>query len=151
MNDAGGVAGALLGNWSVNLIFVAHSGYPLGMSMANNQSGTAFGNRPDRICDGAIDDPTVRRWFDTGCFVAPAVGVLGNAERTTLFGPGRWNADMAVAKKFGGFQFRAEIFNVFNNAQFAAPNTVVGSPTFGQITSTVKGSRQVQLALKYIF
>ena len=151
MNNASGVGGALLGNWSVNLIFVAHSGYPLGMSMANNQSGTAFGNRPDRVCDGAIDDPSVRRWFDTSCFVAPAVGVLGNAERTTLFGPGRWNADMALSKKFGGFQFRAEIFNVFNNAQFAVPNTVVGSPTFGQITSTVKGSRQVQLALKYIF
>jgi hypothetical protein len=93
----------------------------------------------------------VQRWFDTSCFVAPAVGVLGNADRTTLFGPGRWNADMALSKKFGGFQFRAEIFNVFNNAQFAVPNTVVGSPTFGQITSTVKGSRQVQLALKYIF
>jgi hypothetical protein len=149
--DSGGISGALLGNWSANLIFVAHSGYPLGMSMANNQSGTAFGNRPDRVCDGALDDPTVQRWFDTSCFVAPAVGVLGNAERTTLFGPGRWNADMALSKKFGGFQFRAEIFNVFNNAQFAAPNTVVGSPTFGQITSTVKGSRQVQLALKYIF
>ncbi len=150
-SETGGLTGAVLGDWSVNLIFVAHSGYPLGMSMANNQSGTAFGNRPDRVCDGALDDPSVQRWFDTSCFVAPAVGVLGNAERTTLFGPGRWNADMALSKRFGGFQFRAEIFNVFNNAQFAAPNTVVGSPTFGQITSTVKGSRQVQLALKYIF
>ena len=96
----GGVTEAVLGDWSVNLIFVAHSGYPLGMSMANNQSGTAFGNRPDRVCDGTLDDPTVQRWFDTSCFVAPAVGVLGNAERTTLFGPGRWNADMALSKKF---------------------------------------------------
>ena len=91
------------------------------MSMANNQSGTAFGNRPDRVCDGTLDDPTVQRWFDTSCFVAPRGGVLGNAARTTLFGPGRWNADLALSKRFGGFQFRAEIFNVFNNAQFAAP------------------------------
>ena len=30
-------------------------------------------------------------------------------------------------------------------------NTTVGSPLFGRITSTVKGSRQVQLALKYVF
>lgn len=146
-----GLPEVILGGWSINTIFIAHSGYPLGMSMASNQSGTAFGNRPDRVCDGRLDDPTVRRWFDTSCFVAPAPGVLGNAARTTLFGPGRWNADLALAKKITRFQFRAEVFNVFNNAQFAAPNTVVGSPTFGMITSTVKSSRQVQLALKYVF
>ena len=149
--SATGLTNAILGGWSVNTIFVAQSGYPLGMSMANSQSGTAFGNRPNRVCDGKLDDPTVQRYFDTSCFVAPAPGVLGNAARTTLFGPGRWNADMALAKKFDKFQFRAEIFNVFNHAQFAAPGTAVGSPTFGVITSTVKSSRQVQLALKYVF
>lgn len=58
---------------------------------------------------------------------------------------------MAIAKKIARFQFRAEVFNVFNNAQFAVPNTTVGSPLFGQITSTVKSSRQIQLALKYVF
>ena len=146
-----GMADAILGGWSLITIFVAHSGYPLGMSMANNQSGTAFGNRPNRICDGGIDNATAQRWFDTSCFVAPAPGILGNAARTTLFGPGRWNADLSLAKKIARFQFRAEVFNVFNNAQFAAPNAVVGSPLFGVITSTVKSSRQVQLALKYVF
>lgn len=151
LGSLSGVPDAIFGAWSVNLIFSAHSGYPLGMSMANNQSGTAFGNRPDRICDGRLDDPTVQRFFDTSCFVAPAPGVLGNAARTTLVGPGRWNADLALSKKVANFQLRAEVFNVFNNAQFAAPNTVVGSPTFGRITSTVKSSRQVQLAVKYVF
>jgi hypothetical protein len=58
---------------------------------------------------------------------------------------------MAFAKKFDKFQFRAEVFNIFNHAQFAAPGTAVGSPTFGVITSTVKSSRQIQLALKYVF
>ncbi|MEP7119112.1 MAG: hypothetical protein ABI880_16110, partial [Acidobacteriota bacterium] len=146
-----GVPEAILGGWSINTIFIAQTGYPLGMSMANNQSGTAFGNRPNRVCSGELDDPSVQKWFDTSCFTAPAVGVLGNAARTTLFGPGRWNADLALSKKFVGFQFRAEVFNLFNNAQFAAPNTTVGSPLFGVITSTVKSSRQVQLALKYVF
>ena len=147
MNDAGGVGGALLGDWSVNLIFVAHSGYPLGMSMANNQSGTAFGNRPDRVCDGAVDDPTVRRWFDTSCFVAPAVGVLGNAARTTLFGPGRWNVDMALSKNAGAFQFRAEFFNVFNSA--VRDPTPWSALRLRPSSSTVKEPRQVQLAVKY--
>jgi carboxypeptidase family protein len=151
LSDLKGLPQAVLGGWSINTIFVAHSGYPLGMSMSSNQSGTAFGNRPDRICDGKLDDPTVARWFDTSCFVAPAPGVLGNAPRTTLFGPGRWNADVALSKKFDRLQFRAEIFNVFNHAQFAPPGTVVGSPTFGVIQSTVKSPRQIQFALKYVF
>lgn len=150
----GGLTGLpqlLFGNWSINTILVAQSGYPLAMTMSSSQSGTAFGNRPDRVCDGELENPTVDRWFDTSCFVAPAPGVLGNAPRTSLFGPGRWNADVAISKKFDRFQFRAEIFNVFNHPQFAAPNTAVGSPTFGRIQSTVKSSRQVQLALKYVF
>lgn len=141
----------LLGRWSVNAIVAAHSGYPLGMSMSSNQSGTAFGNRPDRVCDGRLSEPTVQRWFDTSCFVAPAPGTLGNAARTTLFGPGRWNVDLALSKRFQRVQFRAEIFNVFNHAQFAAPGTVAGAPNFGVIQSTVKSSRQIQFALKYVF
>ncbi len=119
--------------------------------MSASQSGTSFGNRPNRVCDGKIDDPSVQRWFDTSSFVAPPVGVLGDAARTTLYGPGRWNADLAVSKRFGNLQFRAEIFNVFNTAQFAVPGTAVGAPNFGVIQSTVKGPRQVQLALKYVF
>jgi hypothetical protein len=146
-----GLPQAILGGWSINTIFVAQTGYPLGMTMSSSQSGTAFGNRPDRVCDGKLDDPTVQRWFDTSCFVAPAPGVLGNAARTTLFGPGRWNADVALSKTFDRFQFRAEIFNVFNTAQFAAPGTAVGAPNFGVIQSTVKSPRQIQFALKYVF
>jgi hypothetical protein len=151
LNGANGVVDGILGGWSVNTIFVAHSGYPLGMSMSNNQSGTSFGNRPNRVCDGELEDPTVQRWFDTSCFVAPPVGTLGNAARTTLWGPGRWNVDLGVSKRFDRLQFRAEIFNLFNHAQFAAPGTVVGAPNFGVIQSTVKSSRQVQFALKYVF
>lgn len=151
LTNASGVTQAVVGGWSINGIFTAHSGYPLGMSMSTNQSGTAFGNRPNRVCDGKLDNPTVARWFDTSCFVAPPVGVLGDAARTTLFGPGRVNLDAAVSKRIHKFQFRAEIFNVLNNAQFAVPGTVVGAPNFGVIESTVKGSRQIQLALKYTF
>ncbi len=151
LSNATGLTQAVLGGWSINGIFVAHSGYPLGMTMSTNQAGTSFGNRPNRVCDGQLDNPTIGRWFDTSCFVAPPVGVLGDAARTTLFGPGRYNLDAALSKRFGPVQFRAEVFNVFNNAQFSPPGTAVGAPNFGVIESTVKGSRQIQLALKYTF
>ena len=57
-------------------------------------------------------------------------------------------------------QFRAEVFNLLNRANFSTPNlTVFGgtaaaptpSPTFGRITSTSTSARQVQLGLKVVF
>jgi hypothetical protein len=44
------------------------------------------------------------------------------------------------------------MFNLTNTPQFAAPNTALGSTTFGQVTSTAfQGPRQVQLGLKLSF
>ena len=59
-------------------------------------------------------------------------------------------------------QFRAELFNAFNHAEFNAPgigtNSLstgagvdVNNATFGQITSTSVNPRLVQFGLKYIF
>ena len=54
-------------------------------------------------------------------------------------------------------QFRAEIFDLLNHANFGQPGNVVGSPNFGRITSTrfptgeSGSSRQVQFAIKLIF
>ena len=107
--DLDGLPEVLLGGWQINTIFVAQSGYPLGMSMQNSQSGTAFGNRPDRICDGKLDDPTIAALVRYQLFRATGTGVLGNAARTTLFGPGRWNVDLSLSKKIDKFQFRAEV------------------------------------------
>ena len=50
-------------------------------------------------------------------------------------------------------QFRAELFNVLNRANFNAPNAIVFtptgvSPTAGVITSTSTTSRQAQFGLK---
>lgn len=154
----GDLAEALLGNWQINGIARMRSGYPLHMSMSVNQNGTALGNRPDRSCSGELlgSQQTADRFFDTNCFAAPPPGRFGNAARTTLSGPGLVNFDLSVFKSFrmGGsrtVQFRTEIFNLFNTAQFDLPGTVVGAANFGKIQSTISPSRQVQLALKVIF
>ena len=151
-----GVGDAILGGWQVNGIFVVHSGFPLGMTVASNQSGTALTNRPNRVCDGTLSNPTVAKWFDTSCFVAPAPGFLGNSARSVLYGPDQVNLDFSTYKNFrvtegSSLQFRAEFFNLPNHAQFAAPQISLGAATFGKILSTVHSSRQIQFALKYIF
>jgi hypothetical protein len=48
-------------------------------------------------------------------------------------------------------EIRLEAFNVLNRVQFAAPDTGVGDPTFGQITAQANQPRQVQIGLKLHF
>jgi hypothetical protein len=151
-----GVGQAVLGGWQVNGITILHTGFPLGMTMSSNQSGTGIGNRPNRVCDGKLSQRSVNEWFDVTCFQAPTPGTLGNAARATLFGPGQVNFDTSVYKKFpvtehSELQFRTEFFNIANHAQLSVPATALGTATFGRITSTVNSARQIQFALKYLF
>ena len=44
-------------------------------------------------------------------------------------------------------QFRAEAFNLFNRAQFFAPNTTFGTASFGTVPGALP-ARSIQLALK---
>jgi hypothetical protein len=56
-------------------------------------------------------------------------------------------------------QFRAEFFNIFNQVNFANPNTALNNPkTFGRITTTDGSSngnqgdpRIIQFGLKFVF
>jgi hypothetical protein len=91
----------------------------------------------------------------------PLAGTFGNAGRGRLTGPGFWNFDTSLAKRFAvtervNMQFRAEAFNIFNHPNFASPNPVVFSgnnysSSAGAITATSNASRQIQFALKLLF
>jgi hypothetical protein len=48
-------------------------------------------------------------------------------------------------------QFRAEAFNFFNQPAFGAPNTKPTSPAFGQVTTEINFTRQMQFGLKVLF
>ena len=84
-----------------------------------------------------------------------------NIARGQLTGPSFAVFDMALLKKFvvdekRSLQFRAEAFNIFNHANFGAPNPVTFSgnnysSSAGVITATSTTSRQIQFALKLIF
>jgi hypothetical protein len=55
------------------------------------------------------------------------------------------------------FQFRAELFNLFNRANFGSPIVTAfasngrPNPAAGQILATRTSSRQIQFSLKYTF
>jgi hypothetical protein len=74
-----------------------------------------------------------------------------------VYGPDYVNTDFSVIKRFAlprenmGLDFRAEIFNLFNHAQFGLPVNDVNAPGFGSVNSTVNNPRLVQFGLKLTF
>jgi len=48
-------------------------------------------------------------------------------------------------------QFRAEVYNLLNNVQFATPNTSVSSTSFGRVTAQANNPRELQFGLKINF
>jgi hypothetical protein len=66
------------------------------------------------------------------------------------------NVDYSLFKDFSPreawkLQFRAEAFNLFNTPQFDLPNSSIGNPAAGTITSIVGNPRQLQLGLRLSF
>ena len=108
-----------------------------------------------------MSNRTIQRWYNPADFVSPGNYTFGNSGRNILFGPGVKQFDLSAFKEFyfteradKHLQFRAEAFNVLNTPQFNNPNTQIGNPAAGTITSAgapllfQRTSRQIQLALK---
>jgi hypothetical protein len=166
-NDWNGVTNTLLGNWQLTLIQKITSGFADPLIDSNNQSGVFFNNggngnnfnRPDQIagCDVSAASHSALQYINPSCFVAPAAGQLGNANRVPVFGPGFVNTDFSVIKQFAlpregmGLNFRAEFFNLFNHPQFGFPVSDIAAPGFGSVNSTVNNPRLVQFGLKLTF
>jgi hypothetical protein len=99
----------------------------------------------------------------------PCFNLRGNAGRNILIGPGLTSLDFSlfknnyikrISERFN-VQFRAEIFNILNHANFAPPATPTNtdifdgtgalSPGAGLLTRTTTTAREIQFAVKVIF
>ena len=84
---------------------------------------------------------------------------IGNAGRNILIGPGVFNTDFGLFKRFrfdsGGrqreVQIRIEAFNVFNEPHYAQPSATVDQLEAGRIMAIVGTMREMQLGLKFLF
>ena len=162
--------GHILGNWQVNGITTLMSNTPFTVYDSSNPSlqGSApeisgfFSSRPNIVgdpntgsCPGGVPVRTAGCWFNTNAFAHAATGQFGDVGRNTMDGPAFQQWDFSAIKTIPiresmNLQFRAEIFNIFNNVNFALPNNDINSPNFGQIVAAQPG-RIVQLALKFQF
>jgi hypothetical protein len=152
------VLDAVAGGWGLSFAVTAHTGFPITVTDSSNPSQQASRSpeRPNRVGDGRVDNPTLERWIDRAAFVSAPLGQFGNSGVGILRAPGYWNIDMSFSKRFSTvgqqyFMFRGEIFNLLNHPNFGAPERNIQSQTFGSITSTVGDARIVQLVAKYYF
>jgi hypothetical protein len=140
-----GATNAVLGNWHLDLIERATSGFPLFVVDSKDESGTFFsynGNtlqRPNQVgdpnkaglvaanptCTAPSQIHTLQNWFNPCAFEQAPSGELGTAARAPVYGPRFVNTDFSVIKNFllpfregANLQFRAEFFNLFNHPQF---------------------------------
>ncbi len=153
---------AVFGGWHVGGIYTLATGFPfspyLGFDPSN--TGTQGIVRPDQLHDGNLprDQRTPDNWFDINAFAVPNGFAFGNAPRNGLIGPGQNVFDGSLRKEFAltesqRLEFRAELFNAFNHANFAQPDNFIddGPGSAGVITSVAIPQRQIQLGLKYNF
>jgi hypothetical protein len=154
--NASGVVQKLVEGWSVNGITQYQSGEPLNIRLTTSQLNTGTDNWPNQTCSDVPVLGQVTQWFDTSCFVAPALFEFGNYEIGAVRGPTFFNTDFGIFKRTGVggnrlVEFRVEVFNLFNKVHFSNPNDRVGNAQFGRISSTRFPSRQIQLGGRFLF
>jgi hypothetical protein len=174
LSDSTGWKGHLVSGWSLGSIVTLQSGFPLTPQLSYNPSNNGDTRNPVRpFVNPNFMGPLVlgnpNQWFNPQAFLAPPAnsGFYGNAGRDVIPGPSlaTWDfsvlKDTTITERFR-LQFRAEIFNLLNRANFNTPNLIVFTPptasnptgvsgTAGAITSTSTTARQVQFGLKLLW
>jgi prepilin-type processing-associated H-X9-DG protein len=173
-SDFDGWRGGFVSGWSVSSIVTAQSGFPFTPQLSYNPSNTGDTRNPVRpFLNPNFTGPVILgkpgQWFNPAAFLAPpsTSGFAGSLGRDTYIGPGLATWDFSVLKDTKirerlSLQFRAEIFNLLDRANFNTPNLIAFTPptaanpsglsgTAGAITSTSTTSRQVQFGLKLLW
>jgi carboxypeptidase family protein/TonB-dependent receptor-like protein len=164
-----GALAHILGGWNLSGLLQARTGRPLTMSVTRSTAdlpdGNNSGQRPD-VVPGVNPIPANQapdHWLDLAAFAVPARGTWGNLGRNTLRGPGLFQVDLSLQRRFTiegrrNVELRLEAFNAFNRQNLANPNTSISSgSSFGRITGPLNQgygtgtARQMQLMLRMNF
>jgi hypothetical protein len=156
----GGLRAALLQDWRMTMNFTWQSGTPYtprvtgaAADVARGTNGTLRANY-----DGApvpISNPTLDLFFNTAAFSVPDAGTFGNAPRNMIVGPGsrqlnaQFSRDVRISRA-RTMTVGLNATNLLNMVNYAAIDTIVNSPTFGQVLS-VRPMRSLQATLRVRF
>jgi hypothetical protein len=160
-----GFAGRVLDDWEISGITQFQSGFPIRLNTEDDNeliNSLFFLGTEAPSLNGPLQILNPKKnggfYLNYNQFSDPPLGQFNNGtQRTICCGPGLADWDFSVHKKIAFsenryFQFRAEIFNVFNRTNFSNPDGGYsdGPTEFGKITSA-GDPRLLQFALKYFF
>jgi hypothetical protein len=157
----------IAGDWQLAPIVSLHSGSYFSVTTGVDNALTGIGaQRPNQILPNVYcADRNINCWMNAQAFASPATGTLGDLGINNLEGPGYFDVDLSLSRRFRirekqYIEIRAETFNIQNRANFLNPGTVgiaggsansaLNSSTFGKIQSDVS-PRIMQFAVKYNF
>jgi hypothetical protein len=158
-NERNSVVKYLFGGWQIAGTGKASSGQPFTVNSIFDVN--LDGNLTDRLnTDQGIFQSNDRRRRllingDTQSLLAP-IGQDGSVPRNSFRAASIIDVDLSFAKRFRilesqFLQFRIDIFNFINRANFGIPVRFLEAPGFGEAIDTVTPGRRVQLGLKYNF
>lgn len=150
----------IFGDWQWSGSISLATGTPFTVRVLGNYADVSRGTNGTLRADTTgqpftIPNPTVQEWFNTAAFTLPPTGRFGDSGRNILIGPTTLVFNMSLSKSFQlkdmmGLEIRADVTNIFNTPQFTSIDTVVNSPTYGQVIG-VGAQRKMTLAMRYRF
>ena len=160
------VLNQIVGGWSIGTIVEARTGPPFSAYWGNASQVYPTAARVRADATGPYtrnsawrDNVRGEKYFDTSVFQRPARFTFGNLGRNAFIAPGALRTDLSLIKRISmpweghTLQFRGELINLPNRANFGLPVGNVQNRAFGNITGLTVGAsgRIVQLGLRYGF
>jgi hypothetical protein len=158
--NGGGTWAAILRDWRLTTTFTWQSGTPLTARVLSSVSDVLRGTNGTLRADYngekiQLAGPTIDGFFNTAAFSVPAAGLFGNSARNLIIGPGSrlLNAQFARDIRMGGnraITLQVNATNLLDTVNYATVDTVVNSPTFGQVLS-VRPMRSATFTMRLRF
>ena len=146
----------LLKGWELSGISNFEGGLPFTAASSTDVARVGnTGQRPNRTSTPlSYNSRSVGNYFSTASFTAATPGTFGTERVDDIRGPGLDLWQMNVARNIPlervTMKFEAQMFNLFNHANFNGVGTTFGSAAFGTLTSALD-PRSVQFRLKFSF
>ena len=145
------IASQFIGGWELAGIAAARTGLPVNITVSRSASamldGNTSGQRPNLVPGTSLYAATQTNtsWFNPAAFSAPANLTWGNLGRYMANGPGAYEIDSSLQKRFHlservAINFRAAAFNLLNHPQYKNPSSTVGSVTGSGSNLSIKPS-----------